>query len=126
MQERLTRLLDASPAVIYSFKARDYFAPIFVSDNIETLFGYAPRDYLDNPNFWREHVYPEDLSRVEAEIGDLFVNGKHALEYRFRRKDGSYCWVSDEQRLIRDEKSELSDHEAILRSARPPSTLKTR
>ena len=63
MQERLTRLLDASPAVIYSFKARDYFAPIFVSDNIETLFGYAPRDYLDNPNFWREHVYPEDLSR---------------------------------------------------------------
>ena len=105
MQERLTRLLDASPAVIYSFKARDYFAPIFVSDNIETLFGYAPRDYLDNPNFWREHVYPEDLSRVEAEIGDLFVNGKHALEYRFRRKDGSYCWVSDEQRLIRDERA---------------------
>ena len=31
MQRRLTRLLDASPAVIYSFKARDDFAPIFVS-----------------------------------------------------------------------------------------------
>ena len=25
----------------------------------------------------------------------------HAVEYRFRRKDGSYCWVNDEQRLIR-------------------------
>ena len=42
MQERLTRLLDASPAVIYSFKARDDFAPIFVSGNIERLLGYAP------------------------------------------------------------------------------------
>jgi len=41
MQERLTRLLHTSPAVIYSFKAEDDFAPIFVSANIETLFGYA-------------------------------------------------------------------------------------
>ena len=106
MQARLTRLLDASPAVIYSFKAKEDFAPIFVSDNIGRLFGYAPLDYLDDGNFWREHVHPEDLPRVEGEIGDLFVNGKHALEYRFRRKDGSYCWVSDEQHLVRDEKGE--------------------
>ena len=106
MQERLARLLDASPAVIYSFTAKDDFAPIFVSDNIETLFGYAPRDYLDHPNFWREHVHPEDLPRIETEIGNIFVNGKHALEYRFRRNDGSYCWVSDEQHLVRDVKEE--------------------
>src|SRR4029078_12144598 len=31
---KLARLLDASPAVIYSFKARDDFAPLFVSQNI--------------------------------------------------------------------------------------------
>ena len=111
MQERLTRLLDASPAVIYSFKARDDFAPIFVSDNIGTLFGYAPRDYLDDPNFWRERVHTEDLPRIEAEIGNLFVKGKDTLEYRFRRKDGSYCWVSDEQHLIRDERGE--PHEIV-------------
>ena len=42
MQERLTRLLDASPAVIYSFKAKDDFAPIFVSDNIETPVRLRP------------------------------------------------------------------------------------
>jgi PAS domain S-box-containing protein len=102
MQKRLTRLLEASPAVIYSFKARDDFAPVFVSDNIETLFGYAPRDYLDDPNFWRDHVHAEDLARVEAEIGNIFTSGKHTLEYRFRRKDGSYCWVSDELQVLRN------------------------
>jgi adenylate cyclase len=74
MQKRLTRLLDASPAAIYSFKAKDDFAPIFVSANIETLFGYAPQDYLDDPNFWRGHVHPDDLPSVEAEVGDLFEN----------------------------------------------------
>jgi PAS domain S-box-containing protein len=103
---KLARLLGVSPAVIYSFKAKDDFAPIFVSDNITRLFGYAVREYLDDPNFWRERVHPEDLPRIEAEIGDLFKEGEHALEYRFRRKDGSYCWVNDEQHLVRDEKGE--------------------
>ena len=104
--ERLTQLLSASPAVIYSFKASGDFAPTFISNNIETLFGYAPREYLDDSNFWREHVHPDDLRRVEAKVTDLFKNGKHALEYRFRRKDGSYCWVNDEQYAIRNEKGD--------------------
>ena len=105
-EQRLTQLLSASPAVIYSFKASGDFAPTFVSANIETLFGYAPCEYLENPNFWRERVHPEDLKRAETEVTNLFKNGKHALEYRFRRKDGSYCWVNDEQHVIRDEKGE--------------------
>jgi len=106
VQERLTQLLSVSPAVIYSFKASGDFAPTFVSTNIETLFGYAPREYLDNPNFWRERVHPDDLRRVETEVTDLFENGKQALEYRFRRKDGSYCWVNDDQHVMRDERGE--------------------
>ena len=44
-QERLVRLLSASPAVIYSFKATGDFAPTFVSDNIIDVFGYAPAEY---------------------------------------------------------------------------------
>jgi hypothetical protein len=56
MEDQLSRLLDASPAVIYSFKARDDFTPIFVSRNIFRLFGYSPREYLEDPTFWREHV----------------------------------------------------------------------
>jgi len=101
-EEHAARLLSASPAVIYSFKARDDFAPTFVSDNLERLFGCAPSEYLGNPDFWREHVHPDDLARVEAEIANLFDIGHQALEYRFRRKDGSYCWVNDEQHVVRD------------------------
>ena len=58
-QERLVRLLSSSPAVIYSFKAGGDFAPTFVSDNIGTVFGYTPAEYLENPSFWRDRVHPE-------------------------------------------------------------------
>ncbi|ATU92258.1 PAS domain-containing protein [Phyllobacterium zundukense] len=101
-QQRLARLLSSSPAVIYSFKATGDFAPTFVSENIRTVFGYAPGEYLEDPSFWRDRVHPDDLNRVEEAISKFFQNGIHTVEYRFRRKDGSYCWVNDEQQLIRD------------------------
>jgi adenylate cyclase len=100
-QERLAQLLSASPAVIYSFKASGDFAPTFISENIIDVFGYAPAEYLEDPSFWRDRVHPDDLARVEETISKFFHNGVQAVEYRFRRKDGSYCWVNDEQRLIR-------------------------
>ena len=45
---------------------------------------------------------PKTSLRVEAEQVQLFEKGQHLAEYRFRKKDGSYCWVSDEQHLTRD------------------------
>ena len=95
------RLLSASPAVIYSFKATGDFAPTFVSENIVDVFGYAPAEYLEDASFWRDRVHPDDLARVEKVISTFFQNGVHSVEYRFRRKNGSYCWVNDDQHLIR-------------------------
>src|SRR3984957_5357304 len=100
-QEQLTRLLSASPAVIYSFKATADFAPTFISDNITSVFGYTPAEYLADPSFWRDRVHPGDLARVEEAISAFLHNGIHAVEYRFRHKDGSYRWVNDQQHLIR-------------------------
>jgi hypothetical protein len=37
---------------------------------------------------------------VEANAALLFETGSVKLEYRFLKKDGDYCWVNDEQRLI--------------------------
>ncbi|MGH6792887.1 MAG: PAS domain-containing protein, partial [Methyloceanibacter sp.] len=104
--EQLLQLLDASPAVIYSFKAKDDYAPIFVSENIKRLLGYCPDEYLKDADFWRSRVHPDDIESVEAEQALLFEQNHHAAEYRFRKKDGSYGWVNDEQHLVRDAKGE--------------------
>jgi two-component system, sensor histidine kinase and response regulator len=99
---RLSLLLGAAPVVVYSFRAGGDFAPTFVSDSIQGMLGYRPDEYLENADFWRACVHPEDLARVEAEQAQLFQKEQHLAEYRFRKKDGSYCWVSDEQHLTRD------------------------
>ncbi|MBK5198142.1 MAG: response regulator [Methyloceanibacter sp.] len=99
---RLDLLLGAAPVVVYSFAASGDFAPTFVSASIRGMLGYTPDEYLKGADFWRTHVHPDDLPEVEAKQVELFRAGEHLAEYRFRKKDGSYCWVSDEQHLIRD------------------------
>jgi PAS domain S-box-containing protein len=101
-QDRLVRLLAAAPAVIYSYRATGDFAPTLISENVKNVLGYEPTEYLENGEFWRNRVHPEDLARVEAESSKLYKHGRHTVEYRFREKGDTFCWVNDEQRLIRD------------------------
>ena len=74
-QNRLVHVLVSSPSVIYSFKASGDFAPTFISDNVKDLLGYEPNDYLENPDFWRRCVHPDDLAGVEAQFEHLFKKG---------------------------------------------------
>ena len=47
-------------------------------------------------------VHPDDSPRILRAYERLFEEGRLSSEYRFRKKDGSYCWVSDElQRAAR-------------------------
>ena len=52
-------------------------------------------------------MHPDDLATVQAETGQLFKKGSHTIEYRFLKKDGTYCWVNDAQQLIRDENGQV-------------------
>ena len=102
----LSRLLNASPAVIYCRRAADNFQPTFVSDSITKLFGVTPREYFDNPDLWKERVHPDDIPLMKAWVERTFTDPTRSIEYRYRRKDGTYCWVHDRQHILYDEKGE--------------------
>ncbi|QBQ56179.1 EAL domain-containing protein [Nitrosococcus wardiae] len=100
-QTRLQHLLTASPAVIYSCMPRPPYATTFVSDNLQVQMGYRPEDFIDTPDFWLNRVHPEDRDRILTELKALFQHDKLCYEYRFQHRDGHYCWMHDEQRLVR-------------------------
>ena len=102
----LSRLLHASPAVIYCRQAADNFQPTFVSESITRLFDVTPKEYFESPDLWKERVHPEDVARLAAWVDQTFDGGERSIEYRYRRKDGTYCWVYDEQHFLSDEKGQ--------------------
>src|SRR5665809_1581 len=102
----LTRLLNASPAVIYCREAHGDYKPTFVSDSVTKLFGCTPREYLDNPYLWQNRVHPDDVQRINDWVDRMFAPERGSIEYRIRRDDGSYFWVHDRQQIVRDEKGD--------------------
>jgi PAS domain S-box-containing protein len=102
LREQLEFVLSSNPAVIFTCRPEGNYPPTFISDNIVNLSGYTAAEFLSSPDFWLSHVYPEDASRLFAELPALFDRGQHIHEYRFLHKAGHYVWVRNELRLIRD------------------------
>lgn len=99
---RLEHLLTASPAVIYSCEPNGDYGNTFVSDNVQALVGYQPKDFTGDSRFWINHVHPRDREWVMTALGTLLQRGEARYEYRFRHQDGGYRWIHDELQLVRD------------------------
>ena len=108
--EWLAYLLRASPVVIYNCIPSGNFPTTFISENIETLTGYTPTQYLTDPSFWLNHLHPDDKDDLLAEMSQLFQTS-HSLsyEYRFLCADGHYIWVLDKLKVSYDDQGEPTE-----------------
>jgi PAS domain S-box-containing protein len=88
---------------------------IYVSPQIETMFGYTQEEWLADPEFWMKALHPEDhadvIKQVHASIqtGDPFE-----MEYRMGTRDGHVVWVRDESVLVRDAEGQPQFWQGIM------------
>jgi diguanylate cyclase (GGDEF)-like protein/PAS domain S-box-containing protein len=105
-KERLAHILNVSPAIIYALTppsgGEGPFVVDFVGDEVERLTGHSAKQWFTEPNFWRDHVHPDDLAAAEQAQQILMREGEVHHEYRFRHADGSYVWINDNVILVRD------------------------
>ena len=102
--ERLQYLLTSSPVVIYSSKKTSGdFTTTFISKNVQAMVGYEAREFLENPSFWLERVHPEDVELISKKFSQLVEQEYRDYEYRWLHADGTYHWLYEKMRLIRDE-----------------------
>jgi PAS domain S-box-containing protein len=100
---RSQQIIKDGPAILYACETSGDYDCTWVTDNLTSLLGYRPSDFLENPRFWREHIHEDDEPRIFGELPRLFELGFHVHEYRFRHKDGTYRWMHDHLRLMTDE-----------------------
>ena len=100
--DALQRVVAASPSVIYALEfIPDGLRPVWRGGALERLTGWSEAEALDR-NWWLANVHPEDRPRVPTSSPFAGADDYQVSEYRFRRKDGSWMWVRDEERLQRD------------------------
>jgi PAS domain S-box-containing protein len=101
----------------------------YVSPMIEETVGFSADEvYGMTAELWLARVHPGDRPRVHAELMRIAAGGSSKLEYRFRHKDGRYCWVADRADVL-PEPEEFQVHRVgILRLLpdQPGGRLETR
>ncbi|HXH90011.1 MAG TPA: PAS domain S-box protein [Thermoanaerobaculia bacterium] len=106
---QLRQLLDHSPAVMYALKVDgETITPHLVSENISRLLGFAAEETLSF-DWWLGRLHPEDRDRALASLDETLREEVSCTEYRLQHKDGTYRWVEDNRRLIRDERGEPAE-----------------
>ncbi|MEW5675726.1 PAS domain S-box protein [Flavobacterium enshiense] len=68
----------------------------FISKQSESILGYTSEEWINDDNFWYNHLYSEDREKV-IELTNQWSSLKkpHVHEYRMISKNGSLVWVRD-------------------------------
>ncbi len=101
LQTRLQHVLASTPAIIYASRVKGgRFIPTWISESVSRFTGFSVDEALV-PEWWNDHLYPEDRPRVLNELAALEAVGRLLVEYRFRTRDGTYRWFRDDCQLVR-------------------------
>ena len=100
--ERFRLLASATNDVMWDWNLVN--DTVWWNDGMHTRFGYTASD-TSTLHFWRDHVHPDDLSRVQASIDEALGAGQMNWqdEYRFRKADGTYATVLDRASIVRSD-----------------------
>ncbi|MFO7755558.1 MAG: PAS domain S-box protein [Bacteroidales bacterium] len=101
MQEKLALSEQKHRALVESVKAIVWEYDIvkdrwtYVSPQVAEHTGWQPEEWT-NLEFWTDKLHPEERDSSLAYCFACAEKGEsHELEYRFRKKDGSYIWLRD-------------------------------
>lgn len=101
--EQLRQLIAYSPAVIYRLRIEGgKVTPVYVSDNMQRLLGTSKAEAM-RYEWFIESIHPEDRDRVLSYVASGWTAEGYSIEYRIRACDGSYRWVLDNNRVLRNE-----------------------
>lgn len=79
---------------------------ISCSTRWKEMLGYADSDVSEDMSHWKQHVHPDDLEQVMADLRAHLdgTTSHYNNEHRARRKNGDWLWVHDRGLVIsRDE-----------------------
>ena len=103
-ENELRHILDFAPQQV-AVLGPDY-RRIYINQAVLDYFGLTLEECLSLDRSWFFH--PDDYERIKSETQSKFSTGlPHEVEYRLRRKDGTYRWFLFRYNPLRDEQGRL-------------------
>ncbi|WP_366183458.1 PAS domain S-box protein [Flavobacterium ovatum] len=94
-QKRIESLINTIDGIVWECSA-DTFNFTFVSKKVKDILGYTSEEWLSTPNFWENHIHPDDKYSVLNYCCEKTAkNSDHDFEYRIIAKNGNTIWLRD-------------------------------
>jgi PAS domain S-box-containing protein len=99
-EEKYRSVVENINDIIYRISLKD--DPLrgkveFVSGMVESIVGYQPKGFVEDPELWLRLVHPEDLTRLYETTREILENRQTGMRvYRLRRNGlAEYLWMED-------------------------------
>ncbi len=102
-EEQQSLILQSLPMVFYTTDATVELNTNWISEQVEMITGFLPKDFTENSEFWNKRIHPDDREDTLHEYNKVFSDGSTVSEYRWKCADGNYRWFSDRTVLVNDE-----------------------
>jgi PAS domain S-box-containing protein len=113
-QYRVESLINTIDGIVWECDIKT-FSFTFVSKKVEQILGYTAEEWLSEPNFWKEHIYPEDreiaLEYCSTKTNELL---NHDFEYRMICKNGAVIWLRDMVNIVYKNGKAVSLHGIMI------------
>lgn len=133
--EQFQALTETNSAVSYHLSSSGAF--LYISNAVEQLLGYKPKEFYRNPSLWLSLVHPDDKKFLLGRIANLKSSANNwTIEYRIRPKGKArYCWVRDVMKIVSDTEdniahiygfvNDITDYKTVVDELSTSDTFKT-
>jgi PAS domain S-box-containing protein len=100
-RERFDLLLKVTNKPVWEWRAHD--DSMWFNETFCDAFGYRPAEDEPGMQFWIDRIHPDEKESITKQFREFLETTSESLtlEYRFRRKDGSYADIRDQFCLFR-------------------------
>lgn len=98
-------LVEQLPVVTYLAKPEVGAGMLYISPQVEDIFGYTQEEWLSSGLLWADRIHPEDKEETVKGYTNGFLNKEFfILEYRFLRSDNKVIWIEERVKSLHDER----------------------
>lgn len=113
--EELYRLLSSNTRdMITLYKIDESATRTFISPSAKDILGYSLEELMESSPY--DNIHPDDEHQVKETLQSVVFTGSPVtLEYRMRRKDGTYIWLESHAHPFYDDNGNMTGFQSSSR-----------
>lgn len=106
-------LFNNGNIIVFKWQNQNDWPVEYVSESLKNILGYNTEEFLDAKIKYADIIHPDDLNRVSQEVMEYSSKKVKSFthnDYRVKKHNSEYAWVSDTTQIVYNDKDEITHY----------------